>query len=103
MDADEFRTRGHELIDWIADYVEGIERLPVAPTIAPGDVRARLPEHPPTEPEPLDAVLADLDEVVVPGLDALAAPELLRLLPVATRRTRRSSASCWPPGSACRA
>ncbi len=68
MDDAEFRARGHELIDWIADHVEGIERLPVAPAIAPGDVRARLPEHPPTEPEPWDAVRRDLDEVIVPGL-----------------------------------
>ena len=68
MDGAEFRARGHELIDWIADHVEGLEHLPVAPAIAPGDVRARLPEHAPTEPEPWDAVRRDLDEVIVPGL-----------------------------------
>ena len=35
--------------------------------VQPGDVRAMLPEHPPTEPEPFDDVLADLDRVVVPA------------------------------------
>jgi aromatic-L-amino-acid decarboxylase len=68
VDGAEFRARGHELIDWIADHVEGLEQLPVAPAIAPGDVRSRLPEHPPTEPEPWNAVRRDLDEIIVPGL-----------------------------------
>ena len=40
-----------------------------------------LPASPPTEPEPFEAVLADLDRIVVPGPHALAASELLRLLP----------------------
>jgi len=52
VDGAEFRARGHELIDWIADHIEGVERLPVAPAVAPGDARAKLPEHPPAAPEP---------------------------------------------------
>ena len=73
------------------------------PTIEPGDVRATLPEHPPTDPEPCDAVMADVDRVVMPGDHPLAAPELVRLLPRQHHATRRSSASCCRPGSACRA
>ena len=68
MDADEFRRRGHELIDWIADHVEGVGALPVAPDIKPGDVRGQLPAHPPTAPEPWEAFRRDLDEVIVPGI-----------------------------------
>ena len=68
MTPEEFRRRGHELIDWIADYVEGLEKRPVSPSVAPGDVRRRLPPHPPTSPETWDAVMADVDEVVVPGI-----------------------------------
>jgi aromatic-L-amino-acid decarboxylase len=68
MDRDEFRARGHELIDWIADYVEGVGRLRVAPDVQPGDVRAQLPEHPPEAPEPWAAVRRDLDDVIVPGI-----------------------------------
>jgi aromatic-L-amino-acid/L-tryptophan decarboxylase len=68
VDSAEFRTRGHQLVDWIADHVEGLERLPVAPDVQPGDIRARLPEHPPAAPEPWAAVQRDLDEVIVPGV-----------------------------------
>jgi aromatic-L-amino-acid decarboxylase len=68
VDAAEFRRDGHRLIDWIADYVEEVERYPVAPPIEPGWVREQLPEHPPREPEPFDAVLTDVDRVIVPGL-----------------------------------
>jgi aromatic-L-amino-acid decarboxylase len=68
VDSAEFRARGHELIDWIAEHLEGLERLPVSPAVAPGEVRARLPEHPPAAPEPWEAVRRDLDEVIVPGI-----------------------------------
>ena len=61
MTPEEFRKQGYTLIDWIADYLEGVERLPVPPRREPGWVRASSPPHPPTEPEPFDAVLADLD------------------------------------------
>jgi aromatic-L-amino-acid/L-tryptophan decarboxylase len=68
VDSAEFRARGHELIDWIAEHVEGLERLPVAPAVQPGDVRAQLPSHPPASPEPWEAVRRDIDEVIVPGI-----------------------------------
>jgi aromatic-L-amino-acid decarboxylase len=68
VDSAEFRARGHELIDWIADHVEGLERLPVAPDVQPGDVRARLAAGPPASPEPWEDVRRDLDEVIVPGI-----------------------------------
>ena len=68
MDHEEFRARGHELIDWIADYVEGVGSRRVAPDVRPGEVRASLPAHPPAEPESWEAVRRDLDEVILPGL-----------------------------------
>jgi aromatic-L-amino-acid decarboxylase len=65
---DEFRQAGHQLIDWIADYVEGIERYPVNPDVKPGDVRAALSDAPPAAPESWEAVRADVERVVVPGI-----------------------------------
>ncbi|MBA3286721.1 MAG: aspartate aminotransferase family protein [Acidimicrobiia bacterium] len=68
MTPDEFRRHGHELIDWIAGYVEGVERQRVSPDVRPGDVRAQLAEHPPAEPEAWSVVMADVERVVVPGI-----------------------------------
>jgi aromatic-L-amino-acid decarboxylase len=68
MTPDEFRTHGHALIDWVADYIEGVERYPVRSPVEPGEVRAALPEEPPVAPESFDSVMADLERVVVPGL-----------------------------------
>jgi aromatic-L-amino-acid decarboxylase len=65
---DEFRRAGHELIDLIAEYLAGVGDRPVVPDVAPGDVRAMLPEHPPTEPEPWSTVRADVERVILPTI-----------------------------------
>ncbi|HET7128998.1 MAG TPA: pyridoxal-dependent decarboxylase [Gaiellaceae bacterium] len=38
------------------------------PNVEPGDVRATLPDSPPEQGEPFEAMLLDLDELIVPGL-----------------------------------
>ena len=68
MDIEEFRTVGHELVDWCAAYFESLEDVRVRPLIEPGWVRAQLPAAPPAAPEPWSAIVADLDRVVVPAL-----------------------------------
>jgi len=78
---DDFRQHGHALIDWIADYVEGVERFPVASQVAPGDVRASLPQHPPTAAEPFGDVLADLDRLIMPGITHWQHPSFFAYFP----------------------
>ncbi len=68
FDLNAFRRDGHQLIDWIAGYLEGLESRPVREPIEPGDVRAKLPSAAPEHPEPFAETMADLDEIVVPGL-----------------------------------
>ena len=68
MTPEDFKRSGHQLIDWIADYAENIERQRVTSEVRPGEVRAQLDEHPPSSPDGFDAVMADVDHVVVPGL-----------------------------------
>jgi len=74
MDPSEFRARGHQLIDWIADYRERVAERPVMAQTAPGDIKRQLPASPPEAPEPFDDVLRDLDRVVMPGLTHWAHP-----------------------------
>jgi aromatic-L-amino-acid/L-tryptophan decarboxylase len=47
LDSAEFRKQGHALVEWIAEYLETGERYPVLPRVAPGDVRAALPDAAP--------------------------------------------------------
>jgi aromatic-L-amino-acid decarboxylase len=81
MNTDEFRQQGKALIDWVADYLETVESRPVTSSVQPGDVRAQLPEHPPTEAEPFASVLADMDRVIVPGLTHWQHPSFFAFFP----------------------
>lgn len=81
MSPEEFRRHGHAAIDWIADYWESLDDLPVLSQVAPGDVRRRLPTEPPEDAEPFDALLADLDEIVVPGLTHWQHPRFFAYFP----------------------
>ena len=68
MSAEEFRRYGHQLIDWVADYLSHPERYPVLSQNQPGAVKAALPNAPPTAGESFDAILEDLDRVILPGM-----------------------------------
>ncbi len=65
---DEFREYGHRLVDWIADYLAHPEKVPVLSQVRPGQVRSQIPAQPPQGPESLEAVIHDLEKVIVPGL-----------------------------------
>jgi aromatic-L-amino-acid/L-tryptophan decarboxylase len=74
MSPDEFRTHGHRMVDWVADYWESLDSRAVQSDVRPGEIRGLLPEHPPEQPEPFAAVLDDLDRVVSRGLTHWQAP-----------------------------
>lgn len=74
MTPDEFRRHGREVVDWVADYMERLPDLPIVSRVAPGEIAARLPEAAPDEPEPFDRLLADLDDVVLPGITHWQSP-----------------------------
>ena len=63
-----FREDGHKAVDWAADYLERVGELPVLAQVKPGETRARLPASAPELPESFDAVLEDLDEILLPGI-----------------------------------
>src|SRR3954451_7817292 len=62
-----FREDGAAAVEWAANYLETVGELPVLAQVKPGDIRARLPQSAPEEPEPFEAVLRDLDEILRPG------------------------------------
>jgi aromatic-L-amino-acid decarboxylase len=68
MPPDEFRVHGHRLIDWIADYLENIEKYPVLSQVEPNWLTAHLHESPPEVGEDFDAVLGDVDKLILPAV-----------------------------------
>ncbi len=68
MDADTFRAHGHQLVDWIARYLEHSSDYPVLPRVAPGEIAAALPRHAPEQGESMEAMFADFERILVPGL-----------------------------------
>ena len=81
MTPEEFRTAGHVLIDWIADHRSRIPELPVASQVKPGEVAAGLSAAAPERPEPFEAVLSDLERVVVPGVTQTQSPNFYGWFP----------------------
>ena len=74
MTPEEFRTAGHQLIDWIADYRSSLAEGPVLATTEPGEVASKFPSEPPTEIVGIQELLGALDERVVPGLTQVQHP-----------------------------
>ncbi len=81
MNSEEFRSFGHRLIDWIADYRASTASRPVMSTVEPGSIRAQLPKAPPEGPEPMDAVFRDFEKIVVPGLSHWQHPRFFGYFP----------------------
>src|ERR1700741_2021383 len=84
MKAEDFRRFGHELIDWIAEYFEKIDDLPVLPPIEPGDLKAKLPTVPPATGEPMEEIVADLDRLIVPALTHWSHPSFFAYFATST-------------------
>ncbi len=84
MSADQFRQWGRAAIDWIADYMEGVEHYPVLSRSEPGEIRAMLPDSPPVNGESFEQILADFDEVIMPGITHWQSPNFFAYFPANT-------------------
>jgi aromatic-L-amino-acid decarboxylase len=77
----EFRRAGYQVIDRIAAYRERIAELPVLSRLKPGELRAQLPASPPAQAEQFEAILADLDHIIIPGLSHWQHPRFFGYFP----------------------
>jgi len=84
MDAENFRSLGHRLVDWIADYRAGIESLPVMSRVAPGEIRARFPREPPPKGGGLPGAVERLGDLVLPGITHWNHPSFFAYFPANT-------------------
>jgi aromatic-L-amino-acid/L-tryptophan decarboxylase len=68
MNPEEFRREAHRLADWIADYFAGVEQYPVLAQVSPGQIKSQLPSRAPDKPEAFDAIVADFERILLPGI-----------------------------------
>jgi aromatic-L-amino-acid/L-tryptophan decarboxylase len=81
MSPEEFRKHGHTVIDWIADYYSRVESFPVLSRVKPGEVRETLPPNPPLQGEPLEAMLRDVEKLILPGITHWQSPNFFAFFP----------------------
>ncbi|HEU5248589.1 MAG TPA: pyridoxal-dependent decarboxylase [Thermoanaerobaculia bacterium] len=81
MTPEEFRRHGRAVVDWIADYMERVGELPVLSKAKPGEIRAALPVEPPLHGEPFDAMLADVERIILPGVTHWQSPNFFAYFP----------------------
>jgi aromatic-L-amino-acid decarboxylase len=84
MSPEEFRRHGHAVVDWIADYYSRVETFPVLARVKPGEIRAKLPRHPPQEGESFERVFADLERIILPGITHWQSPNFYAYFPTST-------------------
>jgi hypothetical protein len=68
MDADEFRQRGREMVDFIADYLTNIRTRRVFPNVKPGYMRPMIDDEAPRQGEPWENIFNDIERVIMPGV-----------------------------------
>ena len=78
---DDFRRAGHQVVDWIADYLEDAREYPVLPKMQPGDLARRLPPSAPDQGESMDAILEDFHKLVVPAVTHWNHPRFMAYFP----------------------
>jgi len=81
MTPESFRSRGHAVVDWIADYYQRIESFPVLSQVSPGEIRASLPGEAPQRGEPFEDILSDFEKLILPGVTHWQSPNFFAYFP----------------------
>ena len=81
MTSEEFRINAHELVDWMADYMDNVEQYPVKSPVKPGEIFARLPDNPPILPDSFKSFLQDFENIIMPGITHWQSPNFFAYFP----------------------
>ncbi len=81
MDSKEFRKAAHELVDWMADYMDNVSKYPVKPNIKPGDIKIQLPSNAPIKAEKFANVFEDFNKIIMPGITHWQHPQFFAYFP----------------------
>jgi aromatic-L-amino-acid decarboxylase len=81
MDSSQFRRHAHAMVDWMADYLDHIEERRVTPSVAPGEIYAAIPAHPPDGPEHFEQIFRDFESIILPGMTHWQNPSFFAYFP----------------------
>jgi aromatic-L-amino-acid decarboxylase len=81
LDTEAFRRWSHQAADWSADYLESVGERPVRAQVTPGEIFRQIPAAPPEVGETMDAIFADLDRVILPGMTHWQHPRFFAYFP----------------------
>jgi aromatic-L-amino-acid decarboxylase len=84
MTPDEFRKHAHELVEWMADYMENVEKLPVKSQVKPGEIFNKIPDKPPQQSESFDSLMRDFNDIIMPGITHWQSPNFFAYFPANT-------------------
>ena len=84
MTTEEFRKHAHELVEWMAGYMDNVENYPVKSHVRPGEIINRLPAGPPLKPESFEALMKDFEEIIMPGISHWQSPNFFAYFPANT-------------------
>ncbi len=66
VNLDEFRKTGHQLIEWIAEYLQHIEEEPLFPQVEPKELEELFAEPLPQEPTSSEQIINELNLKLMP-------------------------------------
>jgi aromatic-L-amino-acid decarboxylase len=81
MDNNAFRKYAHEFVDWMADYLEQVEKLPVKAQVEPGDIYRQIPERAPVKGESMAEIFIDFMNIILPGMTHWQSPNFFAYFP----------------------
>jgi len=81
MSPEEFRKNGKQMIDWIADYYENVEKYPVLSQVKPSQIIDQLPLIAPNESESMDQIMSDVNSIIMPGITHWQSPNFFAYFP----------------------
>ncbi len=84
MTPDEFRKHAHDLVEWMAGYMENVESWPVKSSVKPGEIFDKIPDKPPSHSESFDSLMRDFNEIIMPGITHWQNPNFFAYFPANT-------------------
>ena len=87
MDWEQYRHWGQVGVDWGATYRKNLREFPVRPNIKPGEIFNKIPDEPPEDPEQMQEIFKDFQDIIIPGITHWQHPTFFSYFP--------SNASCF--------